>query len=168
MKKIFLIALFAVLTAGASAQGIRKLRQQLYMPDSLNGARIETVEESTAATAIELSDRVARQETVEGYRVSLFRDNKQNSGEDARAVETLFKEHFPGVAVSVSYESPYFKVTAGNFIDRVDAIALQGKALHYFPKAVVIMERGIPVADIIGRDEAIADKEVAPQEGAAE
>jgi hypothetical protein len=41
----------------------------------------------------------------------------------------------------------------------VDAIALQGRVLPYFPKAVVIMEKGIPVADIIGRDEAIATEE---------
>jgi hypothetical protein len=158
MKKIFLIALFALLGAGASAQGIRIIRQQLAVPGA-GGARIEVTEQADAARAIEAADRMAHVETVDGYRVSLFRDNKQNSGEDARTVATQFKERFPGIAVSVSYESPYFKVTAGGFIDRVDAIALHGKVLPYFPKAVVIMEKGIPIADIITQDKAIATDE---------
>ncbi|MDR0907895.1 MAG: hypothetical protein LBM63_04755 [Rikenellaceae bacterium] len=150
MKKIFLIALFAVVAGGVSAQGIRQLQHRLAVADSIGGARVEVTEEASAAAAIAAADNVGmRIEAVDGYRVSLFRDNKQTSGEDARAVAALFREHFPEIAVSVSYESPYFKVAAGNFLDRVDAIALQGKALVYFPKAVVITERNIPVGDII-------------------
>jgi hypothetical protein len=160
MKRFIIIILFAVVAVNASAQGIRHIRQGLAMPSGRGGARIEVVEEADAARAIEAGDRTAHIEAVDGYRVSLFRDNKQNSGEDARAVAAQFKERFPGIAVSVTYESPYFKVTAGNFIDRVDAIALHGKALPYFPKAVVIMEKGIPIADIIGQDKAVAEEAI--------
>jgi hypothetical protein len=149
MKKVVIIVLFALLGSSATAQGIRYLSEGLAVPDGASGARIEVVEEGDAAHAIEAFDRTARIEKVDGYRVSLFRDNKQTSGEDARAVMAQFKEKFPGIAVAVSYESPYFKVTAGNFIDRVDAIALQGKALPFFNKAFVILEKDMPVADII-------------------
>jgi hypothetical protein len=163
MRKLFLIVLFGTLASGVTAQGIRELRNKLTVPDGPGGARIEVVEDGDAARVTEAWDGVVPIEKVDGYRVSLFRDNKQNSGEDARAVAAQFKENFPGIAVSVSYESPYFKVTAGNFIDRVDAIALQGKALTYFPKAVVIVEKDIPVADIIGRDESVAQEAVVPE-----
>lgn len=158
MKKIFIIVLFAALAVEAGGQGIQRARARLERPESGSRARVEVNEEPDAARAILASDRVSRVDKVDGYRVSLFRDNKQSSGEDARAVAAQFKEKFPGIPVMVTYESPYFKVTAGNYIDRVDAVALQGKALPHFPKAVVIMEKDISVADIISQQKAVCEE----------
>lgn len=150
MKKILLTILFTAPIAGAAAQGIQKMRANLERPEGANRARVEVVEEPDAARAVAAADRIARLDRISGYRVSLFRDNSQTAGENARAVAAQFRERFPGVPVQVAYESPYFKVTAGNFIDKVDAIALWGKSLPHFPKAVVIQEE-VSVQDVISQ-----------------
>lgn len=156
MKKIVFIVLFAAMALAAGAQGIQRTREALERRDGTTGARIEVREEPDAARAILEADRLARVDRVDGFRVSLFRDNKQSSGEDARAVAVQFRDKFPGIPVQVTYESPYFKVTAGNYVDRVDAVALCGKALPHFPKAVVVAEKEIPLADIVNQQKAIA------------
>lgn len=148
MKKILFLTISALFALNAGAQGIERERSSLARPDGYGGARVEITEEPDAARAIAAADRVARKDKVAGYRVSLFRDNSQTAGENARSVAEQFKARFPGIPVKVEYESPYFKVTAGNFVDKIDAITLCGKALPYFRIAVVVQEE-ISVADIV-------------------
>jgi hypothetical protein len=167
MKKLAIIILFLSFGVSATAQSINQMREKLRIPN-YEGATVKVTEQADAARAIEASDVMKRIQKVDGYRVSLFRDNKQNSGADARAVVKQFEEHFPGIDVSVSYESPYFKVTAGAFIDRIDAITLHGKVLQYFPKAVVVMEKEIPVTDIIAQYRSFDYKETAPTDSKEE
>lgn len=150
MRKILPIIVFAALAASAGAQGIQRMRGSLERPAGTNRAKVEVVEEPDAARAMAAADRTARVEKINGYRVSLFRDNSQTAGENARSVAAQFRERFPGIPVQVTYESPYFKVTAGNFIDKVDAIALWGKSLPHFPKAVVIQEE-VSIQDVISQ-----------------
>lgn len=157
--------IFAVLAAGAGAQGIQRTRTALDRSDGPGRARVEVVEEPDAARAVAAADATGRIIEIDGYRVSLFRDNKQSSGDDARSVAAQFKERFPGIPVQVVYKSPYFAVTAGAYSERVDAIALWGKALPHFRKAVVVEEK-ITVADIISQQRALekeAEKEALPE-----
>ncbi len=149
MKKIVILLVFATLALDAGAQGIQRARADLSRQGA-NRARIEVIEEPDAARAVTAADRVTRKDKITGYRVSLFRDNSQTAGENARSVAAQFREQFPDIPVQVAYESPYFKVTAGNFVDKVDAIALCGKALAHFPKAVVMQEE-ISVQDIVSQ-----------------
>ncbi len=149
MKKILILLVFAALALDAGAQGIQRERAELARQGA-NRARVEVTEEADAARAVAAADRVSRKDKITGYRVSLFRDNSQTAGENARSVAAQFREQFPDIPVQVAYESPYFKVTAGNFVDKVDAIALCGKALSHFPKAVVMQEE-ISVSDIVSQ-----------------
>lgn len=153
MKKILLLMVFAALAVSAGAQGIQRQRAELARPGANGRARVEVTEEADAARAVTTADRVTRKEKVTGYRVSLFRDNSQAAGENARSVAAQFREQFPEIPVQVAYQSPYFTVTAGNFVDKVDAIALCGKALAHFPKAVVMQEE-IAVKDIVAQQKA--------------
>lgn len=157
MKRILIIILFAALAIEAGAQGIQRTRNALARPEGGNRARVEVTEEPDAARAIAAADRVTRINKVNGYRVSLFRDNNQTAGENARSVAAQFKEKFPGIPVEVAYESPYFRVTAGNYVDKVDAIALWGKALPHFPKAVVIQEE-VLASDVVEQQKAALEE----------
>lgn len=152
MKKILFLTILTVIALDAGAQGIQRQRTALAHPDGRGGARIEVTEEPDAARTVTAADRMSRKDRVTGYRVSLFRDNSQSAGENSRSVAEQFRARFPDIAVNVEYESPYFKVTAGNFVDKVDAIALCGKALPYFPKAVVIQE-DISVGNIVAEQQ---------------
>ena len=148
MKKILVLFVFAALALDAGAQGIQRQRAELARTGVSGRARVEVTEEPDAARAVTAADRVTRRDKVTGYRVSLFRDNSQTAGENSRSVAAQFREQFPDIPVQVAYESPYFKVTAGNFVDKVDAIVLCGKVLPHFPKAVVMQEE-ISVQDIV-------------------
>ncbi len=152
---IFCVALAALSTfncqlSTASAQGIAKVREGLSKPATFSGARVVVTEHSDAAEAIATADRNGRQSKVTNYRVGLFRDNSQYAQANARAVVEKFKEIYPDIAVNVEYESPYFTVSAGNFVDHTSAVALCGKVMPTFPKAVVV--RGeITVSTLIAR-----------------
>ncbi len=150
MKNFLLILLFSALAATAGAQGIERQRARLATPEPVGRARVEVKQEAVAARAIAAADSVRQDKTVTGYCVNLFGGNSQSAGENARSVAAQFRELFPNIQVRVEYQSPYFNVMAGCFLDKMDAIVLCGKALKNFPKAVVMQDE-IPVADIAGQ-----------------
>ncbi len=138
MKYCVLIFVALMTGLGAQAQGLERVRWGLAMADSLNGARVEVVETPDAAAALSDLKWIEGGSKMLVYGVLLFSDNTQNARENARSVAGRFADIFPETVVEVSYESPHFKVTAGKYIDKIDAIALCGKALPHFTKAVVI------------------------------
>lgn len=148
MKRIALLVVFLLVCAGVGAQGMERVREELARPDAVGGARVEVIVQTDAASAVDVADHTPRPEKITSYRVSLFRDNSQTAGANVRAVAMQFREMFPGIHVDVRYESPYFEAVAGNFMDRTDAVALSGKVVSRFPKAVVVQEE-IAVSGVV-------------------
>lgn len=142
--------LFACVAWGAGAQGIARVRGSLAAISPASGASVEVTETADAAAAIAGCDKNGRTLKVPCYRVGLFLGNSQSARADADAVVSSFAETFPEVSVQVTYESPYFKVVAGNYVSHIDAVALRGKALAQFPKAVVVKDE-IAVASVVSR-----------------
>jgi hypothetical protein len=104
--------------------------------------------EPSAAEAISEADHNPSLTHVMAYRVRLFSDNSQSARENAYSAARQFSEMYPDVAVEVSYEVPYFWVTAGCFASNLDAVALRGKVLAHFPKAVVARQE-MPLSAVI-------------------
>jgi hypothetical protein len=92
--------------------------------------------DSTAA-AIDRADHASRT-SITVYGVRLFSDNSQNARENAYAAAAEFSSLQPDIPVVVNYQTPHFLVTAGMFVDRTDAVALSGRVLAAFPKAMVV------------------------------
>lgn len=80
------------------------------------------------------------QRTVHGYRIRLFFDNKQSARGESEKAENLFKEHFPTIPVYRSYMNPYFKVVAGDYRTKSDAMQELGAIKKVFPNAFIIKE----------------------------
>ena len=59
--------------------------------------------------------------TINGYRVRIFFDNKQNARSRSAAIMSQFREDYPAIGVYREYENPYFKVTVGDFRTKMDA-----------------------------------------------
>ncbi len=150
MKKTILFLLFVLAVAGVDAQGIGRMREALARPAAPGRARVEVTEQPDAARAVAVADNTAGRTKITVYRVSLFSDNSQTAGGNAQATAARFSKLYPEINVDVSYESPHFKVTAGYFIDRIDAIALYGKILPQFPKAYVKQEE-VPFSSVVLR-----------------
>lgn len=91
------------------------------------------------ATINEVTTRDGRK-TDKGFRLMIISTNNRD---EAIAAKTKVYTFFPDLKAYMWYQSPYFRVKAGNFKDRKDAEAFQKRLNTYFPKGVFIM------ADII-------------------
>jgi len=89
----------------------------------------------------EVTSRDGRR-TDKGFRLMIV---STNSRDEALAAKTKVYTYFPELKAYLWYQSPYFRVKAGNFKDRKDAEAYQKRMNTYFPKGVFIMKDIIEV-----------------------
>lgn len=80
--------------------------------------------------------------TEKGFRLMII---STNSRDEAIAAKTKVYTYFPELKAYLWYQSPYFRVKAGNFKDRKDAETYQKRMNSYFPKGVFIMKDVIEV-----------------------
>jgi hypothetical protein len=100
----------------------------------------------------EVTSRDSRR-TDKGFRLMII---STNSRDEAMAAKTKVYTYFPELKAYLWYQSPYFRVKAGNFKDRKDAEAFQKRMNTYFPKGVFIMKDIIEVK--AGKDNEETDK----------
>jgi hypothetical protein len=75
-----------------------------------------------------------------GFRIRIFFDLGQQSRTNSLEVMNEFMESFPGVSVYRTFDSPYYKVSVGDYRTRDEAIKqLKGLSRKY-PKAFIISE----------------------------
>ena len=88
--------------------------------------------------------------TDKGFRLLIISTNNR---EEAFAAKTKVLTHFPDLKAYMWYQSPYFRVKAGNFKDRKDAESYQRRMNTYFPRGVFIMKDIIEVKPGKGGEE---------------
>ena len=76
-----------------------------------------------------------------GFRIRIFIDSSRSAREKSLSEMRRFNELYPSVMVYRSYDAPNFKVSVGNFRNRVEAEAFLGKIRSSFPEAFVVRER---------------------------
>lgn len=74
--------------------------------------------------------------TGRGYRLLVINTNKRD---EAIAAKTKIYTYFPDLKAYLSYQSPYFKLKAGNFKSRDEAEKYQKAMSSMFPKGVFII-----------------------------
>lgn len=79
---------------------------------------------------------------IKGFRILVVNTYKRDEAVDAKA---KLYTYFPELKPYLTYKSPYFRLKAGNFIDRKDAEDYQKKINKYFPKGVFIVNDIIEV-----------------------
>ncbi len=65
--------------------------------------------------------------------------------EEAITAKSKVYSYFPELKTYLLYQSPYFKLKAGNFKERKEAEDYQKKMKKYFPKGVFIMNDAIEI-----------------------
>ncbi|MEJ7911978.1 MAG: SPOR domain-containing protein [Chitinophagaceae bacterium] len=86
--------------------------------------------------AINTATKKAMFRTARGFRLLVINTNKR---EDAIAAKTRIYTLFPELKSYLSYQSPYFKLKAGNFKTRDEALRYQKTMNSLFPKGVFII-----------------------------
>jgi len=89
----------------------------------------------------EETSRLARR-TMKGFRLMVINTNKR---EEAIAAKTQVYTYFPELKAYLLYQSPFFKLKAGNFKTREEADDYRKRLNIYFPKGVFIMNDIIEV-----------------------
>ena len=145
---LFCFVLFFSLQSGAQDTLWKK------MPDSTSTVivhkdpRLDLLVKKQA-TINEVTSRDGRR-TDKGFRLMIISTNNR---EEAIAAKTKVYTFFPDLKAYMWYQSPYFRVKAGNFKDRKDAEAFQKRLNTYFPKGVFIMKDIIEVKPSKGNEE---------------
>lgn len=95
------------------------------------------------AEANDLSTRnSAKRRTARGYRLLVVSSNNRA---DAIAARTKILTNFPELKAYMWYQSPYYKVKAGNFTSRNDAQVYQKRMASMFPGNIFIMNDVVEV-----------------------
>ena len=85
-----------------------------------------------------------------GYRLMVINTNKRD---EAIAAKTKIYTHFPELKAYLAYQSPYFKLKAGNFKTRDEAERYRKQLHSLFPKGVFIMNDTIEIRPEKDKDE---------------
>lgn len=86
--------------------------------------------------------------TIQGYRVRIFFDNQQNARGASEAAVGRFNSKHPGISAYRSFQSPFFKVTVGDFRTKSEAIELLENIKYDFPSAFIVKENiNYPIVD---------------------
>jgi hypothetical protein len=88
--------------------------------------------------------------TMRGYRLLVLNTNNRD---EAIAAKTKIYTHFPDQKAYLTYQSPFFKLKAGNFQTREEAKRYQSLMNTIFPKGVFIISDIIEVAPVRDVDE---------------
>src|SRR5689334_3351838 len=83
---------------------------------------------------VNLAIKKASARTAKGYRLLVINTNKRD---EAIAAKTKIYTYFPELKAYLTYQSPYFKLKAGNFRTREEAEQYQKMLGAYFPRGVL-------------------------------
>lgn len=120
------------------------------MPTKAKGDKGEVKIHQSQAIATALGRQVMsnNKRTIQGYRVRIYFDNTQNARSASEQALGRFTAMNHVVSAYRSYQTPFFKVTAGDFRTRSEAIELLERLKYEFPSAFIVKETiNYPPAD---------------------
>jgi hypothetical protein len=103
-------------------------------------ARMETLSRKQASVNAAIKKAAAR--SMKGYRLLIVNTTNRNEAMDAK---TKIYTYFPELKAYLGYQSPYFKLKAGNFKTREEAERYRQNLNSLFPKGVFILNDIIEV-----------------------
>jgi hypothetical protein len=134
--KIMFLLLFTVSVCAVKAQGNQDTSFVIVHKD----ARIDML--VSKQSSINTSLKKAAGRTMRGYRLLVV---NTNSRDEAIAAKTRIYTYFPELKSYLVYQSPFFKLKAGNFETRDEAKRYQEIMNSIFPKGVFIINDTIEV-----------------------
>jgi len=78
---------------------------------------------------------------MQGFRIRIYFDLGQQSRQQSEEVMNEFMEIYPGMAIYRTFDSPYYKVSVGDFRTRDEAFKRLKQLAKDYPKAFIVPER---------------------------
>ncbi|MDR2937963.1 MAG: SPOR domain-containing protein [Prevotellaceae bacterium] len=128
MKKIFLSAAFLLCaTAATQAQvGVINIVQQPPVAELLRK---------------HVAHNAALKEKIDGFRIRIFSDNAGTARNFSQEMVEEFTEQHPEIPVYREYDNPYFKVSAGDFRSKDEALKFFVLIRRSYPRAYIVSEK---------------------------
>ena len=127
MKRIKLLIVLATLLLAAGARAQSSVDSTLLGVDIFSLINQKDNGAVTVNQSIEIRNALSRHivsnssAKMQGYRVRIFFDSDRTARAKSEAIAASFSERYPGIRVYRKHESPYFKVTVGDFRTRAEA-----------------------------------------------
>jgi hypothetical protein len=102
--------------------------------------RVDALAKKQASVNAAIKKASAR--SMKGYRLLVVNTNKRNEAIDAK---TKIYTYFPDLKAYLVYQTPYFKLKAGNFKTREEADRYRKTMNSIFPKGVFIINDMIEI-----------------------
>ncbi len=96
--------------------------------------------------------------TVQGYRIGIFFDNSATARARATEVVQRCDSLLGDLQTTMSYDNPYFKVSAGYCISQEEAVIQLHRVQRYFPRAYLMRESVTPQNIVAARNTELAAK----------
>lgn len=147
MKKIFLTAAVFI-SFNTFSQSLPHTSKDTVWKKTLDSNSIVVNKDPRIDLLVKKQAQINEESTKEarkagkGYRLLVINTIKRG---DAIAAKTKIYSNFPELKAYLLYQSPYFKVKAGNFKERKEAEVYQKKMKAYFPNGVFIMNDVIEI-----------------------
>ncbi len=152
MKKLIFLLFFVVSTLVAigttRAQQFDAFKSRLEQPTPTSSVTLVEHGDASEVIRASVTSLKSRHSRFQGYRIGVFFDNGSEARGKAVAAKSSFEEHFKGIPVYLRYETPYFKVSAGNFATSEEAIILLERVREHFPDAYLMREE-MTLADVL-------------------
>ena len=136
MKSVF-VCLFSLVSINMYAQQLTSDTSSVVVHKD---SRIDLLVKKQAEINEETTRNARR--VTKGFRLLVVNTNKRDEAINAKA---KLYQYFPELKSYLLYQSPYFKLKAGNFKERKDAESYQKKLNAFFPKGVFVMNDMIEV-----------------------
>src|SRR5215213_11225603 len=137
MKKLFLLFGLFILKTGFAQTAITDDSAAVVVHKD---PRVDALVKKQAAVNAAIKRASAR--SMKGYRLLVVNTNKRNEAIDAKA---KIYTYFPELKAYLVYQTPYFKLKAGNFRTRDEAEGYRKSLAPFFPKGVFIVNDPIEV-----------------------
>ncbi len=95
----------------------------------------------SASAAIDSHVSDAKRDMIDGYRVGIYFNNSSSARSGAMDVMAKCDSLYRDIIVTMSYDNPYFKVSAGYCTNSEEAIMMLHRIQRNFPKAYLMRER---------------------------
>lgn len=136
---LWVLLVLACSSAFAQADSAFRAASVIVHKDS----RIDMLIKKQASINVESKKIYGR--TMRGYRLLVMNTSKRD---EAIAAKTKVYTHFPELKSYLAYQSPFFRLKAGNFKTRDEAVKYQQQMNSLFPKGVFIINDVIEVKPV--------------------
>lgn len=133
---------FAADTVSADSLALEIVPEKIYdsYDDILRNLDGSVVCPVNLDKAMKLQTLKNRGRKTMGYRVRIYFDNSQNARSVSQEVVDTFSVYYPDVPVNRIYDTPYFKVTVGEFYTKSDAMKFITRIRKRYPSAFLVRE----------------------------